>query len=631
MHLHGAYFSTYHCWLKDPNYSLPSAQSIWSFMSQDILNTKIGIYFQGVQITSGIFTVWRSEGIITSLGLKDACSVSLIATLLSLMGSSLHLHLIWLETSLYKKFKSFSIHHLSSLFGLGSLSLSRHQIHISVPIHRLLLSGIDPMSMPCLQELLNLCKSSLCFHNSSSLLGSSGKLLTNASVLLGQVITHHLYVGVTCLSSSVISHSLRSYLYCYAQYLNTSEHFTFKLCWSLIYHSKLIIKSWNSQLSINLAIAGSFSLVFAHLIYALPIYPCCATDYTAVLCLFYHYLWIGGYLILGGGAHGSIFLIGDHASDRTLGFEEVLSHRDIVIGHLIWATITLGLHSFSLYLHNDTLQALSRPEDILHDTAALQLKPIFACILQTGPLSLTLVIEMLDSKLIRLSQYLGTADFLVHHIHAFTIHAALLILTKGILYGRNTRLVSDKLDLGFRFPCDGPGRGGTCQLSAWDHIYLTVFWMYNAISVVLFHYFWKMQSDVWGSYKTKTLQIMHISGDYSVNSTTINGWLSNFLWSQAAQVIQSYGTYLSGYGFIFIRAHFIWAFSLMFLYSGRGYWQEFIESLLWAHHKLKLMPLLQPRALSITQGRAVGFIHYTHGGVVCRWAFFISKIANLNF
>ena len=351
-----------------------------------------------------------------------------------------------------------------------------------------------------------------------------------------------------------------------------------------------------------------------------------------MLCLFYHYLWIGGYLILGGGAHGSIFLIGDHASQTlTLGFEEVLRHRDIVIGHLFWATITLGLHSFSLYLHNDTLQALSRPEDILHDTAALQLKPIFASLIQTGPLSLTLVIEILDTKLIRLSQYLGTADFLVHHIHAFTIHAALLILTKGILYGRNTRLVSDKLDLGFRFPCDGPGRGGTCQLSAWDHIYLTVFWMYNAISVVLFHYFWKMQSDVWGSYKTKTLQIMHISGDYSVNSSTINGWLSNFLWSQAAQVIQSYGTYLSGYGFIFIRAHFIWAFSLMFLYSGRGYWQEFIESLLWAHHKLKLMPLLQPRALSITQGRAVGFIHYTHGGVVCRWAFFISKIPNLMF
>jgi photosystem I P700 chlorophyll a apoprotein A1 len=208
-----------------------------------------------------------------------------------------------------------------------------------------------------------------------------------------------------------------------------------------------------------------------------------------------------------------------------------------------------------------------------------------------------------------------------HIIHAFTIHVALLILSKGILYARNSRLVSDKLELGFRYPCDGPGRGGTCQISPWDHIYLAVFWMYNSLSVVLFHYFWKMQSDVWGIYNIPTQKIMHISvGDFSVNSSTINGWLRNFLWSQAAIIIQSYGTSISGYGFIFILAHFIWAFSLMFLYSGRGYWQELIESILWAHHKLKIMPHIQPRALSISQGRAVGFIHYTLGGVGCTWA-----------
>ena len=67
--------------------------------------------------------IWRSEGIITNLALKDACSVSLIATILSLMGSSLHLHLIWLEISLYKKSKSFSIHHFCSLFGLDYIRL----------------------------------------------------------------------------------------------------------------------------------------------------------------------------------------------------------------------------------------------------------------------------------------------------------------------------------------------------------------------------------------------------------------------------------------------------------------------------------------------------------------------------
>lgn len=56
----------------------------------------------------------------------------------------------------------------------------------------------------------------------------------------------------------------------------------------------------------------------------------------------------------------------------------------------------------------------------------------------------------------------------------------------------------------------------------------------------------------------------------------------------------------------FLGAHFVWAFSLMFLFSGRGYWQELIESIVWAHNKLKVAPATQPRALSIIQGRAVG-------------------------
>jgi photosystem I P700 chlorophyll a apoprotein A1 len=46
---------------------------------------------------------------------------------------------------------------------------------------------------------------------------------------------------------------------------------------------------------------------------------------------------------------------------------------------------------------------------------------------------------------------LGTADFMVHHIHAFTIHVTALILFKGLLYARNSRLIPDKSNLGFRF------------------------------------------------------------------------------------------------------------------------------------------------------------------------------------
>ena len=60
------------------------------------------------------------------------------------------------------------------------------------------------------------------------------------------------------------------------------------------------------------------------------------------------------------------------------------------------------------------------------------------------------------------------------------------------------------------------------------------------------------------------------------------------MWSQASQVIQSYGTSTAGYGLVFLAGHFFWAFSLMFLFSGRGYWQELIESILWFHGKIKL-------------------------------------------
>jgi photosystem I P700 chlorophyll a apoprotein A1 len=310
-------------------------------------------------------------------------------------------------------------------------------------------------------------------------------------------------------------------------------------------------------------------------------------------------------------------------------------HRDLLLGHLAWVSISLGFHSFGLYLHNDIFQALGLPQDLFHDLGC-QLKPVAAAGMQTPMLSFH--VKVLERKLLCASPDFGTADLMVHHVHAFGLHVTTLILAKAILYAGTSRLVSSKASLGFRSPCDGPGRGGTCQISAWDHVYLAAFWLYNALSVVWFHYFWKMQSEVWGtvaqadpvnqSASGLMLGLRHISGDFSLNPH-INAWLGGFLWAQAAQVIQSYASSLSGYGFLFISAHFLWAFSLMFLFSGRGYWQEFIESLLWAHVKLKLAPAIQARALSISQGRAAGLSHSALGGIGCSWAFFLSRMLAL--
>jgi hypothetical protein len=43
---------------------------------------------------------------------------------------------------------------------------------------------------------------------------------------------------------------------------------------------------------------------------------------------------------------------------------------------------------------------------------------------------------------------LGTTDFLVHHIHAFTIHVIVLIRLKGVLFAHSSRLIY-KANLGF--------------------------------------------------------------------------------------------------------------------------------------------------------------------------------------
>jgi len=60
---HGARFSNYTGWLTDPLHVKPSAQVVWPIFGQEILNGDMGAGFHGIQITSGVFHVWRAWGI----------------------------------------------------------------------------------------------------------------------------------------------------------------------------------------------------------------------------------------------------------------------------------------------------------------------------------------------------------------------------------------------------------------------------------------------------------------------------------------------------------------------------------------------------------------------------------------
>jgi len=661
MYFHGARFSNYSEWLNNPTTVKPSAQVVWPIVGQEMLNGDVGGGFSGVQITSGFFQIWRASGIVNETELYWTSIGGLLLSAALVFAGWFHYHKSAPKLEWFQNVESMMNHHLAGLLGLGCLSWSGHQIHISLPINKLLDAGVAPVEIPLPHEFLfnqelmgqlypSFKKGLLPFFSlnwseySDFLTFKGGLNSVTGSLWLSDTAHHHLALAVLFIFAGHmyrtnwnIGHSMKEILEAHKGPLTGEGH-------KGLY--KILTTSWHAQLAINLAMMGSLSIIVAHHMYAMPPYPYIGVDYPTQLSLFTHHMWIGGFCIVGAGAHASIFMVRDYSPVNSYNnlLDRVLRHRDAIISHLNWVCIFLGTHSFGLYVHNDTMRALGRPQDMFSDKA-IQLQPIFAKWVQslhalapgtTAPNELVTAsyvfggdVVSVNGKISMMPITLGTADFLVHHIHAFTIHVTVLILLKGFLFSRNSRLIPDKANLGFRFPCDGPGRGGTCQVSAWDHVFLGLFWMYNCISVVLFHFSWKMQSDVWGTI-SNTGKITHVTGGNFANSAlAVNGWLRDFLWSQASQVIQSYGSANSAYGLIFLGAHFIWAFSLMFLFSGRGYWQELIESIVWAHSKLKLAPTIQPRALSITQGRAVGLAHYLLGGIGTTWSFFLARIISV--
>ena len=661
MYFHGARFSNYSAWLSNPTSIKPSAQVVWPIVGQEILNGDVGGGFQGVQVTSGFFQIWRASGITNEVELYWSALAGLLMSGLMLFAGWFHYHKAAPKLEWFQNAESMLNHHLSGLLGLGCLSWAGHQIHVSLPVNKLLDAGVAPQEIPLPHEFVvnrdlmaqlypSFSKGLLPFFTlnwseySDFLTFKGGLNPVTGGLWLSDTAHHHLALAVLFIIAGHmyrtnwgIGHSMKEILEAHKGPFTGEGH-------KGLY--EILTTSWHAQLAINLAMFGSLSIIVAHHMYAMPAYPYIATDYPTQLSCFTHHMWIGAFCITGAAAHAGIFMVRDYnpAQNYNNLLDRVIRHRDAIISHLNWICIFLGFHSFGLYIHNDTMRALGRTQDMFSDTA-IQLKPVFAQWVQnihtlapgnTTPNALATAsyafggdIVAVGNKVAMMPISLGTADFMVHHIHAFTIHVTVLILLKGVLFSRNSRLIPDKANLGFRFPCDGPGRGGTCQSSAWDSVFLGLFWMYNCISIVIFHFSWKMQSDVWGTVGADGT-VTHITGgNFAQSSITINGWLRDFLWAQASQVIQSYGSALSAYGLIFLGAHFIWAFSLMFLFSGRGYWQELIESVVWAHNKLHLAPAIQPRALSITQGRAVGLAHYLLGGIGTTWAFFLARIISV--
>lgn len=289
--------------------------------------------------------LWRALGTITTFQMKQQVVVAAFGTQVTLLASYFHQHLKYPSLWFYQQFKCLSIHHFILFFGLGSISWSGHQVHISVPIASMLEAGITPEYIPVPQQLLF----------SSPLI--YGTPITNQAY----ISIHHLAIGLVSIVTGILASRIKIAAY----------------------------SSWHYQLSVNLAILGSISIFFAHHISAMPtVYPMLSSDYPSLVSLFSHHINIGALFIIGSAAHTSIFIIRDYSFQVQQASYQVqqaaqyiLSQRDVLTGHLIFASIFLGFHSFGTYIHNDTILALDRPADIFSDTS-IQLNPVFIQLIQ---------------------------------------------------------------------------------------------------------------------------------------------------------------------------------------------------------------------------------------------------------
>lgn len=462
MYFSGARFSNYEAWLHAPAQIRPSSQVVWAGLNQDVLNGDQGGGFSAIRITSGFFHLWRAAGILSEAQLFDTAIVALVAGWLMLGAGWFHYHRSVPTLAWFNDVDSMLNHHLAGLLGLGSLAWAGHLVHVACPINKCLDLGLDPLATPLPHAFvvssgrLNALFGGFNLMNVLALNWADIRVLTflggvnptTASLWLTDIAHHHLAIGVVFL---VAGHLYR-----------TQFGIGSRIADLLRAHRLLFVNSWHAQLAINLAAIGSLSILFAHHGYSMPAYPYIAYDHATQLSLFTHHMWMGGFFIVGAGAHGACFMVYDYQLRYSWIVDRVLGHKHAILVHLNWACIFLGLHSFGLYIHNDTMNALGRTSDMFADTA-IAIQPVFAQWIQHVHLGVfggslpapvwSHAIYSLDSLEIGLMPVqLGTSDFLVHHIHAFTIHVTTLILLKGVLFARSSRLIPDKALLGFRFP-----------------------------------------------------------------------------------------------------------------------------------------------------------------------------------
>uniref|UniRef100_A0AB39U3V0 Photosystem I P700 apoprotein A1 n=1 Tax=Borodinellopsis insignis TaxID=3229915 RepID=A0AB39U3V0_9CHLO len=282
MYFHGARFSNYEAWLSDPTHIKPSAQIVWPVVGQEILNGDVGGGFQGIQITSGFFQLWRASGITSELQLYTTAIGGLILAGAMFFAGWFHYHKAAPKLEWFQNVESMLNHHLAGLLGLGSLAWAGHQIHVSLPINKLLDAGVDPKEIPLPHDFLlnrniiaDLYPSfskglapffTLNWNEYSDFLTFKGGLNpVTGGLWLSDTAHHHLAIAVLFLVAGHmyrtnwgIGHSMKEILEAHKGPFTGEGH---------VGLYEILTTSWHAQLAINLALFGSLSIIVAYMLW----------------------------------------------------------------------------------------------------------------------------------------------------------------------------------------------------------------------------------------------------------------------------------------------------------------------------------------------------------------------------
>ena len=571
---HVAWQGNFEKWVSNPLKTKPIAHAIWDphFGESALKAFSKGNTYPVNIAYSGVYQWWYTIGFRTNQELYQGSIGLLLLASALLFAGWLHLQPKFRPSlSWFKNNESRLNHHLSGLLGVSSLAWTGHLVHVALPASRGVHIGWDNFltTPPHPAGLTPFYTGNWTAyaenpdsvdHVYGTSEGAGTAILTflggfhpqSKALWLSDIAHHQLAIAVVFIvaghmyrTNFGIGHNMK-------EILDAHRPPGGELGKGHVGLFETITNSLHMQLGLALACLGVATSLTAQHMYALNPYAFLSKDFTTEAALYTHHQYIAGFLMVGAFAHGAIFFVRDYDPELNKGnvLARMLEHKEAIISHLSWASLFLGFHTLGLYIHNDTVVAFGQPEK------QILFEPLFAEYIQaasgkavyqmnvllassTSPatvagnqLWLPGWLEAINSGNNDLFLKIGPGDFLVHHAIALGLHVTTLILVKGALDARGSKLMPDKKDFGYSFPCDGPGRGGTCDISAWDAFYLAMFWMLNTIGWTTFYWHWKHMT-IWGGNP----------GQFDESSNYIMGWLRDYLWLNSSPLINGYNPF----------------------------------------------------------------------------------------